>query len=78
MPLGLPLSGAWLVLFGGRWSWVWVCVGEGEIPRMGSPWAWGNIGECVGVTCGLQRKGKRPANSALLLFEEGEEEEEDY
>jgi hypothetical protein len=61
---------------------VWVCVGEGEgegeIPRMGSPWAWGNIGECVGVTCGLQRKGKRPANSALLLFEEGEEEEQYY
>jgi hypothetical protein len=44
----------------------------------GRPGAWGNIGECVGVTCGLQRKGKRPANSALLLFEEGEEEEQDY
>jgi len=46
---------------------VWVCVGEGEIPRMGSPWAWGNIGEFVGVTCGLQRRGKTASELCAVV-----------
>jgi hypothetical protein len=33
-----------------------VWVSEGEIPRMGSPWAWGKIGECVGVRVGCRER----------------------
>jgi hypothetical protein len=61
-----------------------VCVGEGEIPRMGSPWTWGNIGVCVGVTCGLQRKEngqrtlrccsrKKKKKNKIIEFAEGRE-----
>jgi hypothetical protein len=35
-------------------GYVWVS--EGEIPRMGSPWAWGKIGECVGVRVGCRER----------------------
>ena len=60
-----------------------VWVSEGEIPRMGSPWAWGKIGECVGVRVGCRERktaselcavvrGGRRTRRRLLSLQKGE------